>query len=185
MGRRIHITGASGTGTSTLARALASRLASQAFDTDDFYWVPSDPPFREKRAVRERLHLMEEVFLGRPDWILSGSCLGWGAPILPRVTHVIFLTLPPGMRLARLRQRERQRLGPRIGPGGDLEGAYRGFLDWAMGYDDPGFSGRSRAAHEAWLDSLSQPVLRLESSAPVDELVSQAMAELDGRRGAA
>ncbi|MCE8472734.1 adenylate kinase, partial [Rhodovulum sulfidophilum] len=90
---RIHITGASGVGCSTLARGLAIRLASQCFDTDDFYWHPSDPPFTRKRRPEERLALMKEVFLPRPDWILAGSLLGWCDPLAPWFSHVVFLTL--------------------------------------------------------------------------------------------
>lgn len=176
MARRIHITGASGTGTSTLARALATALDTQAFDTDDFYWRPSDPPFLEKRPPAERLALMEEVFLPRRDWVLSGSFTGWGDPVIGRLTHVIFLTLAPGPRLARLRARERRRLGA----GRDaLPEAARGFLDWAMGYDDPAFPGRSRRGHEAWLARLGCPVLRLDAAPPPEALAAEALAALD------
>ena len=185
MNRRIHITGASGSGTSTLARALADRLCTQAFDTDDYYWVPSDPPFRTKRPIAERLRLMDEMFLPRADWVLSGSLHSWGAPVMTRVTHVVFLTLAPGMRLARLRARERQRYGARIARGGDLEANYRGFLDWAMGYDEPGTQGRSRAAHEAWLQSLDQPVLRLDAASPVGALAEAVVTLLDEPSSAA
>ena len=44
---RIHITGASGFGVSTLGGALAARLGCAHLDTDDFYWLPTDPPYRE------------------------------------------------------------------------------------------------------------------------------------------
>ncbi len=43
--RRVHIFGASGAGTSTLGRALADRHRLVHLDTDDFYWMPTDPPF--------------------------------------------------------------------------------------------------------------------------------------------
>ncbi len=185
MARRVHITGASGAGTSTLARALASRLDSQAFDTDDFYWKPSDPPFRAKRSVPERLALMEEVFLPRGDWVLSGSFAGWGDPVIPRLTHVVFLTLAAGPRLARLRARERRRHGAAIAEGGALAEKFRGFLDWAMSYDDDGFSGRSRRMHEEWLARLPCPVIRLDAARPVAELTEAAVAALDeGSRAA-
>lgn len=178
-GRRIHIMGASGSGTSTLARALANELASQAFDTDDFYWRPTDPPFREKRPAKDRLTMMEDLFLPRSDWILSGSFAGWGDPMLGRLTHIIFLSLPSGVRLARLRMRERRRFGERIEPGGDRVGAFHSFLDWAMQYDDPQFWGRSRHMHEAWLSHVPHPVIKLDASLPVDTLCRQAVEALD------
>ncbi len=185
MGHRIHITGASGTGTSTLGRDLAARLESQAFDTDDFYWKPTDPPFVEKRPVSERIRLMEEVFLGRSDWILSGSLHSWGGPLLPRITHVVFLTLDSAKRLARLRRRERLRYGDRLVGVGDMATTHRAFLDWAMSYDDPNATGRSRASHEAWLDTLTVPITRLDTSAPTSKLSERVLADLNRQLGAA
>ncbi|MDJ0825126.1 MAG: adenylate kinase [Rhodobacter sp.] len=179
MPRRIHILGASGTGTSTLARGLASALGSQAFDTDDFFWLPTDPPFTDKRPAADRLALMRTVFLPRSDWVLSGSMTGWGDPVIPRLTHVVFLTMAAGPRLARLRRRERQRNGALIAPGGPRAGAYRGFLDWAMAYDDPDFTGRSRRRHEAWLDALTCPVIRLDAAGPAEALLAAALAALE------
>lgn len=44
------------------------------------------------------------------------------------------------------------------------------FLNWAKGYDDPAFDGRSRAAHDAWLAQLDLPVLHLSSELSVVEL---------------
>ncbi|OLS50963.1 hypothetical protein BV392_02405 [Rhodovulum sulfidophilum] len=185
MGMRIHITGASGAGCSTLARGLAIRLASQCFDTDDFYWHPSDPPFTRKRRPEERLALMKEVFLPRPDWILAGSLLGWGDPLAPWFSHVVFLTLPPARRLAQLRRRERLRYGDAILPGGPRAEAHQAFMDYAMGYDFPDFTGRTRLKHELWLEEMPCPVVRLDASAPPAALVETAIAALDQTVGAA
>jgi adenylate kinase family enzyme len=41
---RIHIFGASGSGTSTFGRALAAELSIRFFDADDYYWLDTDPP---------------------------------------------------------------------------------------------------------------------------------------------
>ncbi len=184
-GRRIHVTGASGSGTSTLARGLADAFDSQAFDTDDFYWRPTDPPFREKRRIAERLALMEELFLPRRDWILSGSFTSWGAPIVPRLTHAIFLTLPAARRLARLRKRERMRVDQTVAGTRDWRVANAGFLEWAMAYDDPDFTGRSRANHERWLESLDCPVIRLDADVAPETLLARAVEALDPVRAAA
>jgi hypothetical protein len=147
MARRIHVMGASGSGTSTLARGLANAFDSQAFDTDDF--------------------------------------TSWGTPILPRLTHVVFLVLPGAKRLARLRKRERLRADPELTRTPEWQAANAGFLDWAMSYDDPGFRGRSRAAHERWLDGLAIPVIRIDASAPADKVLAEAVAALDPARGSA
>lgn len=149
------------------------------FDCDDFFWEPTDPPFQNKRPVADREALMHALFLPRADWVLAGSFTSWGQLITPRLTHVIFLTVPAGMRLARLRSRERRRYGARIDPGGDLCAQHRAFLDWAMSYDDPGFTGRSRHVHESWLSHLDQPVIRLDGGQPADQLLENALAALD------
>ena len=54
----IHIMGASGSGTSTLAAALSQRLAFVHLDADDYYWLATDPPFTNKRDPRERTNLL-------------------------------------------------------------------------------------------------------------------------------
>ena len=175
-GHRIHIFGASGAGTSTLGRALATALASQHFDTDDFYWYPSDPPFREKRSIEDRRRLMEEVFLPRRDWVLSGSIDSWSEGIDHRFTFAVFLDLDTETRLARLRAREAFR----------IQGASRtkaeevaAFLEWAASYEDGLLPGRNRARHDTWANQLDCPVMRLNSAPPVDQLVSRILACLD------
>ena len=66
----------------------------------------------------------------------------------------------------------------RAGRAFDLE-AWETFLDWARGYDDPAFTGRSRAAHEEWLAARSQPVLRLDSARDRDELKDLVLARVE------
>jgi adenylate kinase family enzyme len=158
--------GASGAGTTTLARALADYWSVPHADADDYFWVPSDPPYVEKRPEAERLSLMWSVFVPREGWVLSGSVLGWGETVVAECDVVVFLTLDAEERLRRIQARERvRRAGGRVD-----EAALEEFLEWARGYDDPSFQGRSRVAHEQWLAGLSQPVLRLDSSRTREEL---------------
>jgi hypothetical protein len=79
---------------------------------------------------------------------------------------VVFLTLDPDERLRRLQARESIR---QEGREVDDE-AVEAFFDWARGYDDPAFEGRSRVAHEGWLKGISQPVLRLDGASTREEL---------------
>jgi adenylate kinase family enzyme len=168
---RLLVTGASGSGTTTLGGALASAWAVPHADVDDYYWVPTDPPFAVKRPPAERLDLMAAVFIPRDAWVLSGSIMGWGEPLIPRLDGVVFVSLDAATRMQRLEARESSRYGASVPD----ETAQREFMDWARGYDDPEFSGRSRARHEAWLSSLPCPVLRLDSARPVAELVNAVM----------
>lgn len=168
---RIHITGASGAGTTTLGRALATRWAVPHADADDYYWLATSPPYVAAREAPERLRLMGQVFLPRDAWVLSGSIMSWGDPLIPYFDAVLCLRLDGDVRLARLRSRERLRYGTAVEPGGARHDAYRAFIRWAAAYDDPRFDGRSRARHEQWLARLHCPVLHLDAEAPVEQLL--------------
>ena len=164
---RVHVTGASGSGTTTLARALADRWAVPHADTDDYFWMPTNPPYVSTRPAPNRVALMREVFVPREAWVLSGSLGDWGESVVAECDAVVFLSLDPAERIRRLEQREVQRRA-----GGEYDPvAWDEFLDWAKGYDDPSFEGRSRAGQEAWLRRMGKPVLRLDAVAPVGELL--------------
>lgn len=168
---RLFIMGASGSGTTTLGRAISNRWAVPHADVDDYFWQPTSPPYREKRAPAERIALMRKVFLPRSAWVLSGSVMGWGEELVEKIDAVVLLTLDPESRMSRLRAREGVRLLELARTGGIDEAAHEEFLSWARGYDDPDFAGRNLRRHEQWLAMLSCPVLRLDSSWPVDDLV--------------
>ncbi|MFZ2064145.1 MAG: hypothetical protein WAU82_24260 [Candidatus Binatus sp.] len=171
---RILITGASGAGVTSFGRALADALAISHHDTDDYFWRPTNPPYREMRDVGDRLRLMREVFLDRSDWVLSGSLDGWGDPIIPQFDLVVFLYVPTPIRLERLRTREARRFGAdAVAPGGSRHQAAVEFIEWASHYDDGTREGRNLARHEAWLATLSCRVLRLDGDRPLEDLVKE------------
>src|ERR1700721_3589303 len=117
--RRIHVIGASGSGVTTLGRALADALALPPHDTADYFWRPTVPPYRELRPVPDRVRLMREVFLPRADWVLSGGLGPWGDALIPLLDLVVFLRVPTEVRLARLHDREARHFGAGAGaPGG-------------------------------------------------------------------
>jgi adenylate kinase family enzyme len=168
---RLHILGASGSGTSTLGVALAQRLACPHVDADTLFWMPTDPPFVEQRPREARQTLLLQALPGNGRWIFSGSATGWCAPVEPFFDLIVFLTLGPSTRMDRLRRREIERYGERLSGTGDMAEASAAFLTWALAYDTAGLEQRSRVAHEQWLASQAAPVLRLDSSAPMQDLV--------------
>jgi adenylate kinase family enzyme len=170
---RIHITGASGAGVTSLGRALADALVISHHDADDYLWRPTTPPYRETRAPADRLRLMREMFLERADWVLSGSLAGWGDPIIPLFDLVIFLYAPSAVRLRRLRAREARHFGAdAVAVGGWRHLETEKFIEWASHYDDGGAS-RNAALHQAWLAALPCRVLRLDGTRPLRDLVRE------------
>jgi adenylate kinase family enzyme len=174
---RIHVTGASGSGVTTLGSALAERLDAPQFDVDDYYWLPTDPPFVEKRPVSERLELLAEPLEGI-KWILSGSLVGWGDPFMPLFDAVVFVHTPLDVRMARLRAREAARYGSAIERGGVMRENSQAFLAWAARYEDPNFEGRSLAVHNRWLGRQAAPVFRVSGVLPIADQVETLMARL-------
>jgi adenylate kinase family enzyme len=179
--RRIHVTGASGSGVTSLGRASADALAVPHHDTDDYFWRPTVPPYREQREVSERLRLMRKMFVPRADWVLSGGLDGWGDKIIPHFDLVIFLATPHELRMQRLRAREAAHFGAdAVAPGGWRHEETESFIEWASHYEDGTRKGRNLARHQAWLARLPCPVLRLDGSRPLAELVVEVLRAIDG-----
>jgi len=169
---RVGITGASGCGVTTLGAALAARLEAVHIDTDDHFWVATDPPYQVKRDVPERLVRIaaEQALTGR--WVMSGTLDGWAEPASRDCELIVFLQVPTPVRLERLRLREQAWFGDALLPGGAMHDNHREFIEWAARYEDGTLPGRSRPRHEAWLAGLDKPVLRFDGTRPTDELVA-------------
>lgn len=180
---RLHITGASGAGVTTLGRGLADALAVPHHDTDDYFWQPTRPPYGGKRAIADRLRLMREVFLDRGEWVLSGSLDGWGDPLIPLFDLVVFIVVPTEVRVRRLREREARRFGAdAIATGGWRHQEAEEFFEWASHYDGDTSVGRNLRRHEAWLAGLPCPVARVDGTQATGELVAQVLAAIDRPR---
>ena len=166
---RIHITGASGSGTSTLAAALACRLGLACLDGDHYFWLRAEPPFVDKRSADERLAMLSRDLQAGPA-VLGGSIVGWGAEVEDAFDLIVFLCLQAPIRLARLRERELRRFGA----------VDEAFIEWAGQYDEGPTEGRSLAKHRAWLAERRCPVLVLQGDMTVDERVERVLQRLAG-----
>ena len=177
--QRIHILGASGSGTTTLGWALSERLQCPHFDTDNYFWLPTDPPFTQKRKRTVREHLLMDDLTTHDSWVLSGSLCDWGDVAIPLLELTVFLWIPHDLRMERLDHRERQRFGARIMPGGDMYEQSQAFLQWAASYDDGDVNMRSRRLHDQWLGTLPCPIICIEGEHTVDEQLDVLMARID------
>ena len=169
--RVIHIFGASGSGATTLARAVAARYGYRFVDVDDAMWEPTDPPFTVRRPDDEiRARIERELSLSERS-VISGAIVGWGDAFIPAIDLAVYMHLPEAIRIERINRRERARFGARVEPGGDLYRQHLDFLEWARSYDSADPTRRSRAQHERWLARLHCPIIRIEKPESLEELV--------------
>jgi hypothetical protein len=158
----ILITGASGSGTSTLGAALANELGIAHLEADDYYWLPTAPPFTTKRDRAERLSSLLRDVRAKQGAVLAGSIMDWGLELENAFDLIVFLYLDASIRVERLRAREIEFLGK----------ADEEFLEWAAQYDAGILGGRSLAKHQAWLSARTCPVIELRGDLSVRERVA-------------
>lgn len=175
----VHIFGASGSGTSTLAKALCERTGFTHIESDDCLWLPTDPPFTTKRSPEERLAVMRRAIADAQSIVIAGSLVGWGDPLIPLFTLAVRLSAPTAVRLDRVKARELKRFGARILPGGDMYEEQLAFYRWAEGYDDGGIEMRSKAMHDAWQRRLLCPRLDLDGTLPVEMLADAVLKAME------
>lgn len=164
------VTGAPGSGTTTLGQALAQTLNCKHLDSDDFYWIHTDPPFQHARDPGERQSSLSSALAASSDVVLSGSIAGWGASVENAFDVIVFLYLPTDLRLRRLIARDVKRRGA----------LSLRFLRWAAEYDHAPESRRSLALHNKWLSRRTCQVLRLERDQTVAQGVQQVLQALPG-----
>lgn len=169
---RIHILGASGSGTTTLAEELAKELKCSHYDSDDYFWEKTEPPFQQKRPVEERQNKLETDLLNSEDFVLSGSLCGWGDKFIPLFDLVVFLWIPEDIRISRILNRESERYGEKIREGGSMYESSQAFIKWASEYDTGDVNMRSKIRHELWLSELCCDVIRIEEDIDVVEKLS-------------
>ena len=176
---KINIIGASGTGKSTLASALAAELQCAHFDSDNYFHYPTDPPYQKQRSPEDRLTALMGDLSKHSSWTLSGGAGTWQPA--PPVTYslIVFLYLPQEVRIERLRKRESQLYGSRIQSGGDMEKDHLEFIEWTAGYDSGKAEGTNTLpVHEAFLQKVGAPVLRLTEELATQEQVSRVVLKL-------
>lgn len=167
----IHIFGSSGSGTTTLARAICERFGFKMIDIDDVFWEPTDPPFTVKRKEEERIEIIEKILSQHEKVVMSGAFVGWGDVFISRLDLAVYLHMPLDVRIDRVMHREAKRFGNRVMPGGDLYQQHLDFLEWIKEYDHGDIHMRSKKQHHAWMKKLACPVIKIETVKSINELI--------------
>lgn len=176
---KLHIFGASGSGVTTLGKLLADKLGIEYFDSDDYFWIKTEPPFTQRRNPNERNQLISKALNETENWILGGSIIHWGDSLFPDFDLIVFLYLPQKIRIERLKKRELERYGDVLYTDENRAKQFNGFIAWAKDYDNnTGLANRTLKAHEAWLEQTKNPVLKIVGNQTLDEKLTLITHEL-------
>lgn len=173
---RLHVMGASGSGVSTLGTVLAEHLNIPYFDSDQYFWVKTNPPFTIRCEPELRNELILSDTRNHENWVLGGSLLKWNLEL--EFDLIVFLYTPHEIRMERLRKREHSRYGDVIFTDANRNQQYQDFIAWAEGYDDNSTQGRNLMAHESWLKTQECPVLELRGNLTVNERLQSVLNRL-------
>ncbi len=165
----IHIYGASGSGTSTLGKKICEELGYKFMDTDDYFWLPTNPKYTVKRDQEERLALMKKDIADNDNVVISGSLVDWGDELIPMFTLAVRLVTDTQVRIERIRDREKQKFGARIMLGGDMYEHHMKFIDWAREYDTGSVDMRSKEKHDEWQKKLLCRQIVLDGSVDLEK----------------
>mgnify|MGYP001164445510 FL=1 len=175
----IHIFGASGSGTTTLGKKICEELGYTLMDTDDYFWMPTEPPFTFKRPKKERIELMKNDINKSENVVIAGSLTDWGYELIPYFTLAIRIEMKQSVRIERLLKREKKRYGSRIEPGGDMYQQHIDFIEWAKSYDNGGMDIRSKVMHDELQKSFSCKILYLDGENKLDDDFDKVLKVLD------
>ncbi len=82
------------------------RLGSSFLDADDYYWIPTDPPYEVKRDPAAWLQLILADLCKASSAVVAGCVRNWGRELKDSFLLVVFLIHDSEIRVTRLRERE-------------------------------------------------------------------------------
>ena len=169
---RVIISGGPGSGCTSTAKILGKKLGVLVFDSDTFFFKPTNPPYQEQHSPEERRQLLSAALDQSEDWIISGSIAAWDLD-LPIIDFGVFMDTPKDERLRRLELRERERFGSRVDAGGDMHIENRDFMEWASAYEDRLGRGRNRCMDRDFLIQRCRNFVEIGDTQSLDETAAR------------
>lgn len=176
---KIHVLGASGSGTTTTAKALAKALRYVHLDTDNYFWKPSDIPFTQKREIKDRIELLRQDLQRNENIVLSGIFYPWGDELTKYFDCFVYVETDRNIRKKRLITREYDMFGERMLEGGDMHAQFKRFLKWAMNYEENTNEDIGKEKTEQWLSRSNTRLIRVNGAMPIEKITKEILSELD------
>ena len=172
MAEGIILLGLNGCGKTTVGRSLAHRLGFNRLDVEDFYFLPSEIPYSRSRTHDEVQELLLQEIRACTGYVLSCVRFNWNQEIENSLRLAVVLSTSSELRSNRIKQREEQRFGSRVLPGGDMHESQMRFRQFA--------ASRSEREVTESINRLACPVVVLDASRPVKELVEEIISAYNG-----
>ena len=186
----IIIFGASGAGSTTLAKDVARRLNFQYLDVDDYLWNwKTEIPYTLTCPPEERTNTLMNDIKKYPKFVIAGTIFSNQELFEPLFDLAVFITTPAEVCAERVRAREFSRWGERVLSGGDMYKATRfhgdedDYMVNAQRYETADAAKFGRKLHELWISELPCPVLRLDGMRSVAENSDKVVVQFLGIMG--
>lgn len=176
---KILVFGASGSGTTTLAREFALKYDFIHLDADEYYWKKTSPPYQIKIPLQERSLSLMNHLKNSGNAVISGSLSTWGKQWLEAFDLGVFLIIPQEIRIKRLKLREIERYGAKIDWDSKTKEISDDFIEWAKQYDDPSFEGRGVTQHKRFIEDLKCPTITIYGDTSTDERIKMILKRID------
>ncbi len=164
-GYGICVCGLNGSGKTTLAGALARKLDFKHMDIEDYYFLPSEIPYSVSRTREEAERLLSSDMQNYHRFVFSAVDGNLSSEINVKYDLVIYLHAPLDVRMERVKKRELDKFGDRVLPDGDMYEQEQRFFDFV--------SKRNADTVEAWIETVSCPVIYLDGTRNIDDNVRE------------
>lgn len=167
----IIICGGNGSGKTTLGRGLAKALNYKHMDIEDYYFLDSPIPYSKARTRDEVCDLILKDINKYENFIVSAVNGDMGEEINSKYDLAVFLSVPLDIRLKRVKQRAYDKFGERVLLGGDMYEQEQQFFDFVAVRNEEKLKNI-----EAWLKTLSCPVIYLDGTTSITDNIKSIMA---------
>ncbi|MFA6948298.1 MAG: AAA family ATPase [Eubacteriales bacterium] len=163
----IVIFGANGSGKTTLGHELAKALNFKHIDVENYYFDKSDIFYQHPHTKDDVIREMLADIKRHGAFVFSGVTGDYGDEIVSMFKLGIFLSAPVDLRMERIRNRAIEKHGERAMPGGDIYEDRERFIKFAQ--------TRNLEVIDKWADTLTCPIIQIDSAKPISEIVSSVM----------
>jgi len=161
----IVICGLNGSGKTTLGKALADELNYKFLNDEDYYFLESEIPFSESRTDEEAREYIISYIEKHKNVVLTATRGDLGDKINSLYDCVVYISAPVELRLSRIKNREVERFGARVLPGGDMYKKQNEFHEFVK--------TRTTEKIENWLKTISCKIIKLDGTKPVEYNVNK------------